>query len=74
MACCHEEVSHPKDLPDIKNVAGISHHYHSECRCGCEGLKQKVADLEYAVMQFQLQLEKITGSSINIHLKEYGSN
>lgn len=75
MTCCLEEHGHPKDIPDIKNTAGISHHYRYDgCNCGCSGLKQKVADLEYAIYQFQRQLDEIKGGNINVQLKLHGDN
>lgn len=73
MTCCLEEHGHPKDIPDIKNPVNISHHYrYSGCSCGCADLKQKVADLEYAIYQFQLKLDKVLSGEVNVHLIEYG--
>lgn len=75
MSCCHEEIGQPRDLPDIKNPAGISHyhrHFEGQCKCGCNNLRQKVADLEYNLMQIKLQLEE--KELLSVHFRVHGGN
>jgi hypothetical protein len=64
LSCCHDQLTEeelyngPRDIPDVKNTAGIGHYLRFDnCGCGCDKLKQKVADLEYDVEQLRLQLE-----------------